>query len=51
MGRLGVDLLWITSELLESRESCPRCFCLLVVSRHSIRRHPLEAHLLRAVSQ
>jgi hypothetical protein len=42
------DLL-ITSELLKSRESNPRCFSLLLVSEHSIRRYPLEAHLLRAV--
>jgi hypothetical protein len=44
------DLL-ITSELLKSRESNLRCFSLLLASQHSIRRHLLETHLLRAVGQ
>jgi hypothetical protein len=44
------DLL-ITSELLKSRESDLRCFSLLLVSQHSICRHPLEVHLLHAVRQ
>jgi len=44
------DLL-ITSALLKSRESEQRCFFLLLVSQHSIRRNPLEAHLSRAFGQ
>jgi hypothetical protein len=43
------DLL-ITSELLKSRESDPRCFSLLF-SQYSIRRNALEAQLSRVVSQ
>ena len=44
------DLL-ITSELLKSRESELRCFSLLLVSQHPIRRNPLKAHLLHAIAQ
>ncbi len=43
--------LLITSELLKSRESDPRCFSLLLVSQHSIRRKPLEVHLWRTVGR
>jgi hypothetical protein len=42
------DLL-ITSELLNSPESNARCLSLLLASQHSIRRHSLKAHILRAV--
>jgi hypothetical protein len=44
------DLL-ITSELLKSRESNAGCFSLPLTSQHSIRRHLLETHILRAIGQ